>query len=383
MRYVLKLAIEPIGDLSHRINNDLRLSLGDVCWWGSVLALMIPWTASYGPFHGAVFFRQVQESAEEHMKTASAQDPLFQSLLPAIVRDRGEAEAIHDPRYGARVWDALATSGAVTNKGPYTCATRFFSVRDCAKYWDGLWHTRLLLQTFWALRDGMMDGAAASKTAVLKGLSSFEPQAKPTAKEQQHKSNKIRALGKNSLHTSTIILGESGLQRRVRIMLNVGKQMRAYHSEHSSVCNSVADCQKWCHDEAAGHCLDHIFGMFAPWQSGAELDFIGFSIAFGGVNACAVPPRLLCSALLGSAVLCCALCAVLWSALVYLRLLGICRCLDLTWYMLTAVDLSLPCHADVVLFVLVFGFVSACLYLHRCSSVCKYACMHVCMHAFM
>jgi hypothetical protein len=190
-RYQLRLMAEHIPDPSHRAHNDLSDALKATRpFWDVILLLGIPANVNYGPWQGAGFWRQVQETTENRLRDAQDPmlDPLYASLLPRILHDKGDPpECLGSTEWLHETWSELGGSVLSSSKGPKLALCRWMSALECITYWDKFFHQRVFLLMVWGLTMDYVSADPASTKIVLSKLR--KPEAGAEKKETMRESN--------------------------------------------------------------------------------------------------------------------------------------------------------------------------------------------------
>ena len=229
-------------------------------------------------FAAAGWWRQCQGAADEYFNRAgSPADPLFQSLLPEIARDRKQLSSLGDAAWEKDVWSSILGSRAVSVKGPKLALCRFLSWRSCLQYWDEHVHSRLLILCFLGIACGHITGKMQSKSLKLKGLNNASGPGLAASSSMAAAQTMARSVydnGKNQLHVATLILAIPGIIRKSRCMVQLGEPLAEAHSSQSCLVRSPDASHAWFSQQAAGSCLRPLVDIFRLLQTPSALQYV-------------------------------------------------------------------------------------------------------------
>ncbi len=125
-------------DPSHRVWNDCRVALQRTPGLhAALLKSTLVFNLNMGPFESAAWYQQAKEAMQLYVVHAKGQeDPLWQSLLPHILKDLGAESRVVEPDFLQELWDTLGECGATELKGTKVSLTRWFNWVDAAEAWS-------------------------------------------------------------------------------------------------------------------------------------------------------------------------------------------------------------------------------------------------------
>lgn len=88
------------NDPSHRLNNDLQLSLASAGLWGAMLVNKIVWNARWGPWESLGWFQKIVEISDKAAQLTDHCDYVFDSFLKGIAEDLGETHRVSEDLWG-------------------------------------------------------------------------------------------------------------------------------------------------------------------------------------------------------------------------------------------------------------------------------------------
>lgn len=231
----LELLCDALYDPSHRAPNDVFLALKKAGQYIYILLMGITFNCNHGPFGRGGFGQGLKTAAEELVgKVGNPKSELFTYFLDCIARDMGEEGRQHDEVWQQETFASIATCRGIATKGPKLQLTRWDSWSVCCDFFDSIWHRRLVVLLYYCLSHGFLDGSALSKTLVLKGERASAVAAvdgAETGAERKKAVASVRSLGKNTVHTTMLILAASWpLQRRMRLIMKLVEPIRKWSS---------------------------------------------------------------------------------------------------------------------------------------------------------
>ena len=279
MRNKLRLLVEPLFDPSHRVSNDLLLGIKISGMFPVLLAMKLCYSLNYGPWDGAKWWRTAQQSLRDALGNFKDDlKPLWISLLPYIAKDMEKDNIASDPAWGDRVFADLQSSGAVDSKGPKMALCRWLSWMHCARHWDPLWHRRLFVLLVWGLSLGYIQGdLSGTSVRCNKVKAALNTHGNSTLKVQEKASKELVVVGKNTMHSVTLIYLQGwALQRRVRALMVVGRPLeRWYHEQHLQNRSDKATFAFYLKN-AGSKALQPLVETFQSMSCEHNLRFLGF-----------------------------------------------------------------------------------------------------------
>lgn len=200
-------------DVFHRVWNDLKASLVQAGLWDIVLLLCLVFSMNYGPFEGAAFWRQAQDSCESWKRNHGVDCPLFRSLLPRIAKDRGQSADLWNEEWVKSLIEEVGAGRDADTKGPKVSLCRWLGWEHCFDYWSGDFSMRLLHLLYMGISLGYIDHKAETsilRLQTMKAPSSSEA-GKQGMKEASLAMKPLRDRCKNTMHMVALILGSPAL----------------------------------------------------------------------------------------------------------------------------------------------------------------------------
>lgn len=128
-----------LHDASHRLWNDIQLSLKSVGAWPAVLLLQLCFNMEHGPWGDARWFAQLREGAASYVALASPErDELFFGLLPLILADSGDADMVCDKDFTTELFHNIPSCCKVMQQK--VGMSRWFGIVAAAASVLPVWH---------------------------------------------------------------------------------------------------------------------------------------------------------------------------------------------------------------------------------------------------
>ena len=126
----------------------------------------------------------------------------------------------------------------------------------------------------------IIDGSVQSKTLRLKGIQRQPAEgAKQTMKEAQACTQKARDNGKNTMHAVVLLLMQTTLQRKCRIICMTARSVREAFKQQAKTLRSAQQCGEWYAQQAAGQGLLPPYGCVRSACSWGALQYMQFCVA--------------------------------------------------------------------------------------------------------
>lgn len=232
--YHLRLRYITIFDVLHRVWNSLKSAFVSAGFWDIALLYGLHSSVNCGPFDGARFGEEVKSAAAHHQSLASSERALFQHYLPAIAMDRQEPDAIFEEEWIEHMWDLSLYHPKLQQKGPKMALSRWMSVIDIIKYWDDIFHLRLLRLLYLGLQMGYVSGDLANCHFTMPQAPVVSSSMAASTRNSKVSIGKLRDQCKNSLHLATMVFLEPNLQRSGSIMLTFTHSIREVHGQNAT-----------------------------------------------------------------------------------------------------------------------------------------------------
>ena len=295
LSYHLRMRVLAWGDPFHRMWNDTKNGIRASRTWSTILITLPVLNLPHGPWNGAKWFVQIQDSLKEWMASKVGGDALWQFIYPRICHDRGELAEATMPGKEEEVLESLTLDEQFQKRGPRVTLCRWFNWFDTAVWLEERWHTRLAALLFLCIQTGAMfkEGSFEildplcptwSKTDLAQGASSSSMQQSKAA------GDRVRDKCANTAHYAAVVMLSSRHLQQVRMLICC---MRGYRDWHGKVCAELRSPQKALefHIECAkgGHLFPIITKAMEPLSDIKELEHIGFQ-----VGAAALKSKKLC-----------------------------------------------------------------------------------------
>lgn len=243
-----------LHDASHRLWNDVLLSLKSVGAWPAVLLLQLCFNMEHGPWDDARWFAQLREGAASYVALASPErDELFVGLLPLILADSGDADMVCDKDFTTELFHNLPSCCKIMQQK--VGMSRWFGIVDAASSFLPVWHSRLLVQTYLCLQMGIDlagAGTAMMDSVTLSSASSSTDPARCSTAQDSEDVRKLRSACRNALHFATLVLGDADMHAMARLLPAVVAPLRSWQTEQSKTLRSCSDSAEWYMRQAAG-----------------------------------------------------------------------------------------------------------------------------------
>lgn len=244
---VLHLRTVYVRDVAHRAWNDCKLSLQDADCWRDIIETCQVMQTLHGPWSSAAWYKQLTESAHEHMRLSNSSDPLFDVLFERLAEDfKGTLKSAEGTaEFREEVWQRLCESPVLDKKGCRVSTTRWFNWFEQYAEFDGHYHSYLFFFVLLALHtdifrsiwEAPIFGAEIapgqlqlSKRAPGKSTSMAQAAAKNKVDEQRHKC-------RNTVELACHLLGQPSLQWRSRLVLTIGRPMWKAYAKENAACH--------------------------------------------------------------------------------------------------------------------------------------------------
>ena len=152
-------------DLTHGAHNDIvKDVVKEVGLWRHVLSLMTAMNVAYGSTMSPPRLEQVRNTVSEHFKDHSCEDPLFQVMLPHLVRQLGKGEHIADEDVAANMWGTIRTCPLLWFKNAKCNLAKYLLAVKRTREDQHLLAVKALLYTYASYSLGYKDQKPSSAT---------------------------------------------------------------------------------------------------------------------------------------------------------------------------------------------------------------------------
>ena len=290
MQYQLGLALCVLPDPWHRLWNDIRNACAGSGFWGTILAMVIVFNVSYGPWNGEKWFNVITASALElaAVHEDGHWDPIFMHFVSRISSDKGDPTTLLTDAQVQELWDGILESKLWLEKGPRVVLTRWCNWLDCMDWFDKSWHERLVAITVSLLRLGVVGQGTKPYVNIAAAYGDFEEAEadkntleakdfeKGKMKENKERLNRLRDKCKNSLHLCWKLMMNSTVLSRGRIVLECTRGLRLWMGEGIISCHTFEGVQGFYVDCAkGGKALASLCSVFKPLGDLSTLDRFG------------------------------------------------------------------------------------------------------------
>lgn len=213
----------------------------------------------------------------------SGDDLLFQRLLPAILRDRGESYRLSELFVGERVWKDFHSSECFERLGQKCVTSRFFNIASHAELEDKSWHTKLYGQLSACMLLGLLDHKSQAefsgcirRTQVAFSSLDGDAAGRMSMKQSKEHTQAIKETAVNYLQLSAMLYSDSDNQRIVRIFIQAVAPCKRWHSEANRCVRSVGECVEWSIMMSLGGWAKHVSEGLRGASDPSVVEYLGF-----------------------------------------------------------------------------------------------------------
>eukprot|EP00971_Amphidinium_carterae_P326768 6457769-Amphidinium_carterae.1 len=254
----LSMRVVWLRDAAHRTWRDFRLAVADNDMWPFIYDIMHVLGVPQGPWHSAQWYRGVVEACEQHFAEEGYKNPLFQALLPELLAEMrsqhklSEEEGSQEEEQEA--WAVLQTSNLLTRRSNRVTLTRWFEVVDRWAEFDKEYFAHHYCYCLYLWKTGVF---SSIEDMPIWGLRTFQLRSKPTKAKQTGKHVTMqeasaqeileteRVQAKNAIHLASNILGQPGMQRSGKVMLQIGQVLYSAFSKEQQACSTAGATAKY------------------------------------------------------------------------------------------------------------------------------------------
>jgi hypothetical protein len=256
---VLRLRLFFGPDHSHRSWNDSSQALKGARLWAFVLLHLISLLLPFGPWDEGKWQSILWEAAAEWRAYSAAKgirDPLFQSLLPFILKDLGRADAPTD-EVALEIYNNFDKTKEFINRGEKPKIARWWSWMDCVAHQLPSWSSRVLAYAFVGKREGwlksMENALVMEPLPAGSALTQAVPNPTRTAVAKSNMTvSAVRKATKNSMHLVTLHQVERRNRDRASSIYELNRELRLYHGLTNHEARSL--------EANAQHCVELVNG---------------------------------------------------------------------------------------------------------------------------
>ena len=244
-----------LKDPSRRRSNHCKLALHEAGVWPLMAIVTCVHNSDCGPWSECRWYREGIEHVHMYMKSMSCQTcPLFNELLPHILKDLHMEERMCEEGVAEEVWDLLPE--AWLHKLNKISMNRWFAMTDELPHLHRIWHRRLLGTLVNCVRNGLMQSrsvmAALSKVQAAPGHNPEEDLPKEPVSHEPEALRSLRSASKNQLELNVCVLSDLGARDLTYGICQLMRPFRKAHTVANLACRSSQDALDWMVQQAAG-----------------------------------------------------------------------------------------------------------------------------------
>eukprot|EP00971_Amphidinium_carterae_P351755 6492266-Amphidinium_carterae.2 len=254
----LSMRVVWLRDAAHRTWRDFRLAVADSDMWPFIYDIMHVLGVPQGPWHSAQWFKGVVEACEQHFREEGYTNPLFQALLPELILEMkaqkrlGAEEGSEEEQQEA--WSVLQSSNLLTRRSNRVTLTRWFEVVDRWAEFDQEYFAHHYCYCLYLWKTGVF---SSIEDMPIWGVRTFAMRSKPTKAKQSGKHVTMqeasaqeileseRVQAKNAIHLASNILGQLGMQRSGKVMLQIGQVLYSAFTKEQKACSTPGATAKY------------------------------------------------------------------------------------------------------------------------------------------
>lgn len=281
--YVLGCNLCPLWDLSHRVWNDAKGAVFAIPpLYEALCSSLHVMNLDMGPYESYAWWGQTKEAVQAFHEQSDEKDPLWQFYLKAILRDLGEEDKLLDATFCKALWDQLPSSEAFTRHLPKVGFTRWFGwVQSFQQGLDKAWHKKLVVLIWLGLQMGTLKkGMAKAMDLGAKRPPPVDAEGEPlpgtTGGRENSKLGQLRTACRNKVHVCTILLLDTTLQLRCRLIASVLGFLDKWHGDRNSANRDPQACMTHFLKQSAGEGLEPLNKAVGILTDTAKLEYIGY-----------------------------------------------------------------------------------------------------------
>ena len=274
--------VDLVWDPSHGGTNDIKLTVKAVGLWHHELLTVVAAAAPFSPFGDGTRRVQVQEAMAEYMSAHHPDtEPLFISLLPDILAERGEAHRAHEPDIAHELWEAVRDDPIWAERGSKLSLSRFQSVVHHATTEASKWTMRYLGMMYCSMQLGVVT-AKLIKSLDSDGM--FGNSSGQAGEEQAKQSTardevaKLRRHTVNNLAIATLYYANFENRAKQKVIKEVCAPVLEWHTEQNRKLRSVGEALEWEVSQQQGSWLKHIVNILGKLSDTDSLEAVGLVV---------------------------------------------------------------------------------------------------------
>ena len=276
LQEVLHVNVLLLNDFSHKVWNDVELSLHHSDLWKSCLLGIVMLNADHGPWGNAKWYEEAQSGVQEYLRVASTSCPLFQTHLPNILHECEEPHMWRDEAFVANIFASLPD--AVARKFPKVGMSRWFQFFDSMEQYLRVWSQRQLIYQFVCLQLDMWKGGSvrALKLPLAKGVE--EELEKTATCDDREAVRKLRKSCANTLQFVTCLLADLFFWALNKGMCLIVQPLRAWYGKGNKRNRSASESLEHFMAMSAGAGVAPLQDMWSVLQSRTLLQQLGLHL---------------------------------------------------------------------------------------------------------
>lgn len=285
----LRLLVDETPDPSHCAHRDVQLAIRHSGLWAHELTMLTVWNTPFGAWDEDVRYKQALASLDSKFSDPTYdidQDPVFQALLPGMIRDQGMCHLAGDPNISRLVWEAMRDRSCWATKGSRVHLNRFLAVIRTGLHEMQCWHERLFAYTWIAIEMDMLKGAKLERLR-LKDPASGQGDDAASVPLQHATPDKqaLKAACQNTLVLSVLALSAPENNMKQRVILAACEPVEAWHSSQNKATRNVSDTFAWMAEQLSHGFMDHLGDIWSVLGSFSKLDWVGFTTVYSSAQA--------------------------------------------------------------------------------------------------
>ena len=277
--------IEAFWDMSHGVWRDWNLNVKHLGLWGHVLLMTIVLNMPYGPWENARWYEELRGAAKEFFSMDVETDPLFLSLMPAILRDRGESDRTLGDGVETELAQEVQSDEYLWKKGDKVGLCRFFGYIHCSRAFDKQHHSKLMTLLYLGLQLNLVTEASMRKVGDVVAAGSAGVSGADPAKEFGTKAmtrgndevNRLRQACKNTIHLAMTFLANPMTQTIQRVLIKSVEPIEQWHSEQSRNLRSCSANCTWLYEFVRGDCKAALVATLDLLLDDSSLEYVGLT----------------------------------------------------------------------------------------------------------
>lgn len=284
------LNIDFVLDLNHLCWNAAKRSLKAARLWGHQLLMLLSFLMRHGPFNQASRLQQCKQAFGEYLQVASPQTcPLFDDLLPRLLRDRHREKDMAQANIQDEIWSELAKNEAWDVAGTPVNLNRWFHLISEGRIDDRWWNERFLSQLYTCLELDLLAGKKFEAFLDAKHAQTQVQQhdfdTKPMMKDQTAEARQLKASCANLLVVSTMVRADPQNQNVERLVCGVLAPFEEWVKLGNKQLRDAGASIPWVQEQLGGKFFEMVnlcLGCLSCWSS---LRSFGFSGGFTHLQA--------------------------------------------------------------------------------------------------